>query len=285
MKRDMIDQLRDEYPVKQLCEVLDCPRSSYYRRPPEKAEDAAALEAIEDILMQYPFLGYRRVHQKLLKSSYSIGEHRVRRLLKLLGGSRKVGKVRIQTTDSRHNLPRYPNRIKGVKASYPNQVWVADITYIRLGTQFIYLAVILDAYTRSVRGWCVSRSLHRSIAITALQQALSRHPPPFIFHSDQGSQYASWEHTELLHNACVYISMSAAGQPTENGLAERFMRTLKEEHVDYADYDHFEDACRQISHWLEHEYNTQREHSALAYLTPAEFEADAYARGRYPLLN
>ena len=144
---------------------------------------------------------------------------------------------------------------------------------------------MLDVYTRAVRGWCVSRSLHREIAITALQQALAHHPPPCIFHSDQGAQYASWEHTDLLHNVGTHISMSAVGQPTENGLAERFMRTLKEEHVDYAEYDHFTDACRQIGDWLQHEYNTQREHSALGYLTPAEFEALADGGGVKPLLN
>ena len=246
MKRQMIDQLRADYPVTQLCSILDCPRSSYYRRPTGSTKDAGALEAIECILMQYPFCGYRRVHKKLLKSGSHIGEHRVRRLLKVLGGSRKVGKVRAQTTDNMHNLPRYPNRIKGVKPSRANQIWVADITYIRLGMQFIYLAVILGVYTRSVRGWCVNRSLHRDIALNALHQALARHPAPFIFHSDQGSQYASWEHTDLLHNAGIHISMAAAGQPTENGLAERFIRTFKEEHVDYADYDDFSDACRQI---------------------------------------
>jgi transposase InsO family protein len=238
---------------------------------------------MEQILLRFPFYGYRKLHQALLRQGIVVGQHRVRRLLRQLGGTRSVGKVRVQTTDSHHPHPRYPNRIKGLKLTRPDQVWVADITYIRLGRRFLYLAVILDAFTRSVRGWALSRSLEQQLTLDALERALAK-GIPFIFHSDQGSQYAAWQHTERLLSLGVHISMSDKASPTQNGLVERFMRTVKEEHVDYSEYQDFEDAEKQLKHWLEVVYMTERIHEALDYLTPAEFEAVALA-GRYTLLN
>lgn len=271
----MIDHLKGEYPVQQLCEWWQCPRSSYYHRPPTPADPPELVAAVEQLLLRWPFYGYRRLHQQLMREGYPVGERMVRRILKALGGSRSVGQVKVRTTDSRHHLPRYPNRIKGVQPHAINHIWVADITYIRLGRRFIYLAVILDAFSRGVRGWHLGRDLTKQLTITALQNALAQHPAPAIFHSDQGSQYAAWLHTDMLFNAGVEISMSRVGTPTDNGLVERFMRTLKEEHVDYAEYDDFDDAYRQIQHWLDIEYMTERIHSALDYLTPAEFEVSS----------
>jgi transposase InsO family protein len=271
----MSRQLSEQYPAKRVCEALACPRSTYYYEPGVDPQEEVYLEAIERLLMRWPFYGYRRVTAQLKREGHAIGETRVRRLLRQIDHSVKVGRVRVSTTDSDHDLPRYPNRIKGLSIPYPNQVWVADITYLRLGRRFIYLAVILDAYTRGLRGWCLSRSLEKDITITALKMALERHPAPTIHHSDQGSQYATTAYTDLFPQGKTLISMSAVGQPTQNGLAERFMRTLKEEHVDYSDYQDFEDAERQIAHWLEVEYMSERIHSALGYLTPTEFEAMA----------
>ncbi len=162
-------------------------------------------------------------------------------------------------------------------------VQTIDITYIRLGRRFIYLAVILDAFTRAVRGWALSRSLEQQLTLDALEMALAK-GIPFIFHSDQGSQYAAWTHTERLLNQGVHISMSDKASPTQNGLVERFMRTVKEEHVDYSEYRDFEDAYQQLKHWLEVVYMTERIHESLNYVTPAEFEVAALAT-RYPLLN
>lgn len=269
----MIDQLKAEYPVRQLCETLACPPSTYYYQG-GKAADELLVTAIEDILMRYPFYGYRRVLKQLQRQGWEVGETRVRRVLKAMGHTVKVGRVRIRTTDSSHPHWRYPNRLKRVRPKYPNQVWVADITYLRLGWRFIYLAVILDAYTRAVRGWALSRTMDDDLTLTALEMALT-HATPRIFHSDQGAQYTAWKHTHLLLEAGVQISMSDTGQPTQNGLAERFMGILKQEHVDYADYDDYDDAFQQLQHWLEVEYMTQRIHSALDYQTPAEFEAAA----------
>ena len=265
-----------------LCTWLDCPRSTYYA-PSLKADESEVVATIEQILLRFPFYGYGKLHKELARRGITVGEHRVRRLLRQLGVTRSVGKVRLQTTDSHHAHLRYPNRSKGLRLTRPDQVWVADITYIRLGRQFIYLAVILDAYTRSVRGWALSRSLEQQLTLDALEMALAK-GTPFIFHSDQGSQYAAWNHAERLLTRGVIISMSDTASPTQNGLVERFMRTVKEEHVDYSEYRDFEDAYHQLKHWLEVVYMTERIHEALAYVTPAEFEAVALA-GRYTLLN
>jgi putative transposase len=266
----MIQDLNSQASVKQLCEVFDCPRSSYYYQPVQHAE-GSLLAAIEQVLMRRPWFGYRRVVAQLQREGVNVGETVVRRLLKGLGHTCSVGQVRVQTTDSNHPYTRYTNLIRGLTLKQPNQVWVADITYIRFGVRFIYLAVILDAYSRVVRGWAVSRSLSQDLTLNALRMALAQ-GKPMIFHSDQGSQYSAWLHTDMLDEAGVRISMSDKGKPTQNGIAERFMRTLKEEHVDYADYADFPDAQRQIAYWLTVEYNTQRIHSALGYATPVEFE-------------
>ena len=268
--------------MRDLCQWLDCPRSSYYAQPKSK-DETRLLEAIEQILLHFPFYGYRKLHKALARQKVLVGEHRVRRLLRQLGITRSLGKVRVQTTDSQHTHPRYPNRIKGLKISRPDQVWVADITYIRLGRRFLYLAVILDAFTRAVRGWTLSRSLEQQLTLDALEMALGK-ATPLIFHSDQGSQYAAWQHTERLAGLGVHISMSDKASPTQNGLVERFMRTVKEEHVDYSEYRDFEDAYQQLKHWLEVVYMTERIHESLKYVTPAEFEVAALAT-RYPLLN
>lgn len=266
-----------------MYQVLDCAVSTAYYEPVAH-DEAELIAAIEDVLMQFPYYGYRKIHRELQRRRVSVGEHRLQRLLREMGVSRAVGKLRVQTTDSKHPHPRYANRIKGLKISRPDQVWVADITYIRLGHRFIYLAVILDAYTRVVRGWALSTTIDQQLTLDALDMALEK-GIPFIFHSDQGSQYACWSHTERLLSRGVTISMSDSGQPTQNGLVERFMRTVKEEHIDYTEYDDFQDAYRQLKHWLEVVYMTQRIHQALDYVTPVEFEMAALTKPRYPLLS
>ncbi len=269
----MIDTLHSQASIKRLCAVFDCPRSTDYYRPTQR-DETALLTAIEQVLMHRPWFGYRRVVAQLQREGVQVGETVVRRLLKTLGHTCSVGQVRVQTTDSRHPYTRYTNLIKGWVLKRPNQVWVADIPYIRLGLRFIYLAVILDAYSRSVRGWALSRSLSQDLTLDALKLALSKGTPR-IFHSDQGSQYSAWLPTDRLDAAGVRISLSDKGKPMQNGIAERFMRTLKEEHVDYADYADFPDAS-QIAQWIAVEYNTQRIHSALNYATPTEFEMAAH---------
>lgn len=269
----MIQPMAGVYPVKVLCEVLGVARSTVYYTPVVKPDEAALLAAIEALLMRWPFYGYRRVTAQLKRQGWAVGETRVRRLLGVLEYSASVGRVRVTTTDSQHDLPRFPNLLVGLAITCPNQVWVADITYLRLGLRFIYLAVILDAYTRALRGWHLSRSLDSaSLTSQALRMALARYPAPAIHHSDQGAQYAAPAYRALLP-ATTQVSMPAAGQPTQNSLVERFIRTLKEEHVDHSEYADYDDAWCQLAHWLEGEYMTERIHSALGYLTPAEYEA------------
>lgn len=279
----MIALMKDEYPVETLCEVLECSRSTAYYQPQPRPDEAALWEAIEQVLMRWPFYGYRRVMHQLRREGWAVGEHRVRRILSEMDHDASVGPVRLPTTDSRHPHPIYPNRTKGIRPQRPDYIWVGDITYIRYGRDFLYLAVILDACTRRVRGWALSDTLHAdTLTVKALNMALDQHGPPSIFHSDQGSQYACWDHVGPLLEGGTRISMSDTGCPTQNGIAERFMRTLKEEHVDYSEYRDYEEAVQQLTCWLEVEYNTERIHSALDYRTPAEYEV--VARAAHPPL-
>jgi putative transposase len=272
----MISELSSSYPVEVLCIALDCPRSSYYYQA-VPASDAALLTAIEQIIVRWPRYGYRRITAQLRREGWSVNSKVVRRLMHELAMPRRMGQVRLHTTDSTHGWPRYPNLVRDVIAASPDHLWVADITYIRLGRGFIFLAVILDVFTRAVRGWHVSRSLGHELALSALRMAL-RTRVPQVHHSDQGVQYAARGYVEVLKEYGAQISMADAGQPTQNAYAERFMRTFKEEHVDYSEYRDVGDASAQIGQWLEVEYTRERIHSALGYLTPAEFEAAYWER-------
>ena len=188
------------------------------------------------------------------------------------GWLRPQKRIKCRTTNSQHPYPRYPNLVMDLKVDHPEQVWVCDVTYIRLGNGFVYLAVIMDVFTRAIRGWNLSRSLDTDLTLGALQRALSVCLPE-MHHSDQGVQYAAQAYTDLLKRYDVQISMATQGKPEENGFAERLMRTIKEEEVDLSDYIDFADVYRQIGCFLEDVYNTKRIHSALGYLTPVEFEA------------
>lgn len=193
--------------------------------------------------------------------------------------SQSVG--RVATTDSGHAHARFPNAIAGLTASYPNHIWVADITYLRYGRQFVYLAVILDLYTRAVRGWQLEEIMScQKLTLPALEMAL-RTGSPAYFHSDQGRQYAATDHVQLLAKANTVVSMSDAGQPTQNAFVERFIKTLKYEHVLYAEYDSYADMRQQIKHFLEVEYNRERPHSALNYMTPLQFQREYYWQNRF----
>jgi putative transposase len=267
----MIEALKEEYPIKVICETLDLARSTYYDVRPNKPGDQELLKSIEAIIMKYPYYGYRRITHQLKRKGQNVGETRVRRLLKQLEHSCSVGRVSVSTTNSQHGHPRYPNLIKTLEITHLNQVWVSDITYIRLGLKFVYLAIILDAYSRGVRGWHLGRGLDKQLTTSALMKAFAAYPPPEIHHSDQGSQYATPAYTDLFPGT-TRISMSKRGSPTENGIVERFIRTLKEEHIDYTEYVSFKDAVEQIEFWMEIEYMTERIHSSLDYLTPSEFE-------------
>lgn len=188
-----------------------------------------------------------------------------------MGLAAKLKRKTRRTTNSAHSFPRYANLVQDLSIARPNQVWVADMTYVRLKRDFVYLAVIMDVFTRSIRGWHLGRGLDQELTLTALQKALAEHSPE-IHHSDQGLQYAALAYTPLLGQHGAKISLAEVGEPTQNGYAERLMRTIKEEEIDLSDYDDYHDAYRQIGRFLEDVYMHKRVHSKLAYLTPAEFE-------------
>ena len=259
-----------EFSRELLCAVLALPRSSlYYQAQP--AADLDLRSALEHVALEFPRYGYRRMTAELQRRGWVVNHKRV---LRLMHAEHLVVQVRrfCRTTFSQHPDGRYPNRIKHLVLERPDQVWCGDITYIRLQHEFIYLAVLLDIFTRGVRGWELSRQLSQELPKAALQRAL-RGATPEIHHSDQGVQYAADGYTQLLLAAGVQISMSAQGRPTENAYAERFMRTLKEEEVYLHEYRDFADARLHIGRFLDDVYTHKRVHSALGYLPPAEFEA------------
>jgi transposase InsO family protein len=195
-----------------------------------------------------------------------------------LGLAAEPAKRRVRTTDSDHPFPRYPNLAAELAVTRPDQVWVADITYVRVRVEFVYLAVLMDVFTRCVRGWELGRSLDQALTLAALGRALRRGRPE-IHHSDQGVQYAAAEYVRELTAVKAAISMAAVGEPRENGYAERLMRTIKEEEVALTEYHDYADARRQLGRFLDRVYNRKRIHSALGYLTPAEFEHQWRAHG------
>ena len=260
------------------CRVLALPRSSYYYRAQTKREEELK-DAIQSVAGQYPTYGTRRITRQLRRTPYRyvVGRKRIQRLMRSMKLLRPVKRSRIRTTNSQHAFPRFPNLMDGLVVSAPNQVWVADITYIRLQHSFIYLAVLMDVFTRSIRGWHLSRALDQNLTLYALNQALL-HDCPGMHHSDQGIHYAFKNYIQVLQTHQVQISMATVGKPEENGFAERLMRTIKEEEVALAEYKDLDDAREQIGRFLEEVYMTKRIHSALNYATPAEFEALSHTR-------
>jgi putative transposase len=261
------------YSVQVGCQLVDLPRSSYYYAS-HKPDESQLERDLKAIAGQFPRYGSRRLFHQLRRApyGYSIGRFRTRRLMRQHNLLPKAKRKRFSTTNSDHPYPRYPNLVRGLEITRPDQVWVCDITYIRLFQDFVFLAVVMDVFTRSIRGWNLSSVLDKSLTLEALLQALQDRVPE-IHHSDQGIQYAALEYVNSLHARQVQISMSAQGEPRENGYAERLIRTVKEEEVDLSDYLNYADAYRQIGRFLEDVYNTKRIHSSLGYLTPLEFES------------
>jgi transposase InsO family protein len=263
--------LADTYPIRLVCRLLGVPRSSVYYTPQPAADEAMLKTALLDLAGEWPTYGYRRLTAMLKRLGWRVNAKRVRRWMDELNlaGAPPVRKTR--TTDSGHAFPRYPNLVKDLKIRRPEQVWVADITYIRLHDEFVYLAVVMDVFTRSIRGWHLGRDLDQGLTLAVLERALVV-AVPTIHHSDQGVQYAAAPYVERLQKLGVKLSMAAIGEPRENGFAERLVRTIKEEEVDLSDYRDFAEARGQIGHFIDAVYNVKRIHSSLGYLTPHEFE-------------
>jgi transposase InsO family protein len=252
-------------------------RAGFYRwRTPHQATPAEMeiRDEMQKVALESPAYGYRRITAELQQQGFDVNHKRVLRMMhedNLLCVRRRSFVV---TTDSRHNLPIYPNLAGKITPSAINQLWVADITYIRLRTEFIYLAVVLDAFSRRVIGWALGRTLEAKLAVAALRMALiERQPAPgLVHHSDRGVQYASLEYTGMLQQHQSVISMSRKGNPYDNAACESFMKTLKYEEVYRNEYCDFQEAHACIGEFLERVYNQKRLHSALGYLPPAEFE-------------
>jgi putative transposase len=273
-----VRHLAREYPVRWLCRLFDCPRAGLYRVRAVADDEAALRTAVEELSLARPTYGYRRVTAMLRRGGRSVNAKRVRRVMRDLGLAAEPVKRRVRTTDSDHPFPRYPNLVADLAVVRPDQVWVADITYVRVRVEFVYLAAVMDVFTRCVRGWEVSRSLDQGLTLAALRRALRRGRPE-VHHSDQGVQYAATNYIDELTHVNSSISMAAAGEPRENGYAERLMRTIKEEEVALTEYRDYADARRQLGRFLDGVYNRKRIHSALGYLTPVEFEQQWRAQG------
>lgn len=270
----MIEQLKSEYPLQVICDVIGYSRSRYYYQPrsEKESEEEGLKKAIVEVAGRYPTYGYRRITKQLQRAGWTVNHKRISRLMGELGllAKRKIRRKR--TTNSVHGYKRYPNRVKGLVVERPEQVWVGDITYIRLREEFVYLAVLMDVFTRSIRGWHLDRTMEKSLTITALEKGL-KHSIPEIHHSDQGVQYAANDYVQLLAKNEIAISMAGVGKAYENGYAERLMRTIKEEEVDLSEYRNFNEVYESIEEFLEEVYMKKRIHSSLSYLTPREFEA------------
>lgn len=234
-------------------------------------------DQIQRVALEFPSYGYRRITAELKRRGWVVNRKRVLRLMRQDNLLCVRHKRFLVTTDSRHNLKVYPNLARDFRPTGINQLWVADITYIRLRIEFVYLAVILDAFSRRVIGWALGRTLEAELALSALRMALDeRRPEPgLIHHSDRGVQYASGDYTALLREHAVVISMSRRGNPYDNAYSESFIKTLKYEEIYRNDWRDLEDLYPSIGEFLEDVYNRKRLHSALGYLPPAEFEQQA----------
>lgn len=267
----------DALSVADKCALLGLSRASSYRlrSPAHKAErDTALRHTMQQIALEMSCYGYRTLTQEMKRRGHAVGERRVRRLMREDNLLCLRKRAFVVTTDSDHDLPTYPNLARDCTPSGPDQLWRADITYVRLQREFVYAAIVLDAFSRRVIGWSVERYLDTRLPLAALQQALSCRnvTPNLIHHSDRGVQYASREYTDALKAVGIQISMSRRANPYDNAQAERFMRTLKYEEVYLREYESLTHARECIGAFIETVYNTKRLHSALGYLPPAEFE-------------
>ena len=260
-----------------LCQMTGLSRAGFYRSRTPRQPTPVEMEIRDEmqrIALESSAYGYRRITVELQRRGFAINHKRVLRMMHqdnlLCVRCRRF----LVTTDSRHNLPVYPNLARQITLTAVNQLWVADITYIRLRTEFIYLAVVLDAFSRRVIGWALGRTLEAELALAALRMALlERKPHPgLVHHSDRGVQYASYTYTEMLKQHQARISMSRKGNPYDNAACESFIKTLKYEEVYRNEYRDFQDARAHMAEFLERVYNQSRLHSALGYLPPAEFE-------------
>jgi transposase InsO family protein len=269
----------DQLSIERMCQLAQVSRAGFYRFHQEQEPEQEELDLrslIQQIYLEHRRrYGYRRITKELRRRGLVVNRKRVQRLMQtdnLLGLQPKAF---VATTNSRHECEVYLNLARRLTLTGINQLWVADLTYIRLGSEFVYLAVILDAYSRKVVGWELARQMTTTLTRTALERAIAaRQPAPgLVHHSDRGVQYASTEYTNLLAQHQIIPSMSRPANPYDNAACESFMKTLKREEINAGDYRDLEDLRQHLEEFIDRYYNQGRLHSALGYQTPAEFEA------------
>jgi putative transposase len=267
--------------IERMCRLAGVSRAGYYRhwRACEPAREETALrDEVQRLSLGHRFYGYRRITALLRQAGWAVNRKRVQRIRQTDNLLCVTGRTfRPPTTDSRHRFAVYPNLARTIVPTGINQLWVADITYVRLAEAFVYLAVILDAWSRRVVGWALADHLRASLALAALEMALAARPAvrgELVHHSDRGVQYASTAYVGRLEAAGIQPSMSRTGCPWDNAMAESFMKTLKHEEVDGRTYRDLAEAAERIETFIEDVYNRQRLHSALRYRPPVAFEAE-----------
>ena len=264
-----------------MCRWAGVSRASFYRfleRGEASEQECRWRDAVEQVALDWPAYGSRRITAELQRHGWEVNRKRVQRIMR--EGSLlclRQPTCWLATTDSKHPLPVFPNLMAGLDMTAINQLWVADITYIRLRQEFVFLAAILDAFSRRVIGWALQPDLGAGLCLNALEKALRRRQvrPGLIHHSDRGVQYCSKDYVQTLARQQIRGSMARKGNPYDNALAERFWKTLKYEQVYRDEYRSLEQARGNIARFIERIYNERRLHSALGYLPPAEFEAVA----------
>lgn len=268
-------KLHPAFPADTVCRALGVPRSSFYRaRRPARVEALVLVQDVERIVLDFRGYGSRRVADQLKKEGNQCGRRRVRRLMREHSLLCQIKRKWVRTTDSGHGLRRYPNLAKGLVTTGVDQLWHSDITYIRLPRGFCYLATVLDAHSRKVVGWHLSRNVDANLALAALNSAISKREPGegWIHHSDQGVQYACRGYVDTVIAKGGRPSMSSKASPYDNAKAESFFASLKKEEVHQEEYDCFEQAREAIANYIDGYYNPRRAHSKIGYDSPDIFE-------------
>lgn len=263
--------LAGEFPMTALCKTLEVPRSSgYYKRAVRPVKDLSPLKCVIEVLLgTHRGFGVKRMYYLLARKGVLASRAEVRQAYFELGRLKKHARKGPKTTNSRHEFSRYDNLVDGLSIEHPDQVWAADVTYVKIWNRFAYLALVMDIYTRCIVGWALGVHNDAVLTVSALQLAFSSERSPEIHHSDQGSTYACPDYVKLLNARGILISMAAVGEPKQNGYVERLNRTVKEEEVYISHYEDFEDAFNSIRSFIDR-YNNDRIHSSLRYQTPSE---------------